>query len=206
MKMSDEQKIIFDGLTRLQKLCAMERIKDVRASNGTIYIRASGRTDIIKDTAAAYGYKILNHPSVVAFLDTFKVEYIDDSIMSREEMIIRLTSIARHKLSDVIDVIHPKQQMMDVSSGEIYEGQSSWAIRRDADMSLVTELVKGKDGLKVKTQSATDAMKQLAAMQGFNAPTKTEISGPGGAAIQTHELSDEDFAEQLASLGLSDDD
>ena len=205
MKMTDEQKIMYDGLTRLQKLCAMERIKDKVASNGTIYIRASERYDMIKDAAASYGYKILNHPRVVEFLNSFNVEFIDDSIMSREEMAIRLTKIARHKLSDVIDVIHPEQQMMDVESGEIYEGQSSWAIRRDADMSLVTELTKGKDGLKVKTMSAADAMKQLAAMQGFNAPTKTEISGPGGTAVQTHELSDEEFADQLAKLGLSDD-
>lgn len=206
MKMTDEQKLMFDGLTRLQQLCSLERIKDHTASNREIYVRASKRYDIPKYAAKAYGYKILNHPSVVQFLATFNVEYIDDSIMSREEMIQRLSSIARHKVTDVVQVISPEQNLMDVETGEIFEGQSAFAIKRDADMSLVNEITKGKDGIKVKTHSQVEAMKQLAQLQGFNAPTKTEISGPDGGPIQTHELSDDEFAESLAKLGLTDDD
>jgi phage terminase small subunit len=206
MKMTDEQKIMFDELTRLQKACAMERLKDPMASNGTIYIRATKKMNITNHSARVYGHNVLNHADVVAFLDTFNVEASDESIMGREELMLRLSKIARHQLDDVVQIIHPEQQMMDVESGEIYEGQTAWAIRRDADMSLVTELTKGKDGLKVKTHSATEAMKQLAALQGFNAPAKTELSGPGGAAIQIHDLSDDDFALKLAALGLGDGD
>lgn len=204
MKMTDEQKILFDKMTNKQQACALKRLEDNLAPNGEIYKRATGRHNITNDSARVYGYKILNHPDTVAFLDTFNIEASDESIMSREEMMLRLTKIARHQITDVIQIINPEQQLMDVESGEIYEGQSAWAVRSDADTSLITELTKGKDGLKVKTHNAVDAMKQLAAMQGFNAPTKTEISGPGGAPVQTHELSDEEFAEQLATLGLSD--
>lgn len=205
MKMTDEQKILFDNMTSKQQACALKRLEDHSASNGEIYKRATGRYNITNDSARVYGYKILNHPDTVAFLDTFNIESSNESIMSREEMMLRLTNIARHQITDVVQIINPEQQLMDMVTGEIYEGQSAWSVRADADTSLITELSKGKDGLKVKTHSAVDAMKQLAAMQGFNAPTKTEISGPGGSPVQTHELSDEEFADQLAKLGLTDD-
>ena len=205
MKMTDEQKLMFDGLTRLQQLCSLERLKDPLAKNGDIYRRASKKDNVTDINARVSGFRILNDPSVVKFLDSFDIEASDEAIMNREEMMLRLTKIAQHSATDVVQVISPEQNLMDVETGEIFEGQSAFAIKRDADMSLVNEITKGKDGIKVKTHSQVEAMKQLAQLQGFNAPTKTEISGPDGGPIQTHELSDDEFAESLAKLGIDDD-
>lgn len=206
MRMTDEQKLMFDGLTRLQQAVALERIKDPLAKNGEIYRRASKKDNVTDHNARIYGFNILTHPDVKKFVDSYNVESSDEAIMTREEMMLRLTKIAQHSATDIVQVINPEQNLMDVESGEIFEGQSAFAIRRDADMSLVNEITKGKDGIKVKTYSSVDAMKQLAQLQGFNAPTKTEITGADGGPIQTHELSDDEFIDSLSKLGLTDDD
>lgn len=204
MKMTTDQKLLFDNLTKLQQLAALERLKDPLAKNGDIYKRASKKNNISEHNARVYGYNVLNHKDVIKFLDTFNVEASDEAIMTREEMLLRLTKIAQHSATDVVQVIHNEQQMIDAETGEIFEGQSAFAIKRNADMSLVNEITKGKDGIKVKTYSAVEAMKQLAQLQGFNAPTKTEITGAEGGPIQTKELTDEEFKKSLASLGIID--
>lgn len=178
MKLTPEQKTLYDGLTELQKQIALEKIKTPWLSNGEIYKNVTKR-DITDCNARRLGLSVLANPKVKEFLASFEVEAIDDAIMSREEMLITLSAIARTQLTDVVNVVTEGQQLMDVESGKIYSGQSFWELRDDADLTAVHELTKGKDGLKIKLESRLNAMKLIADMQGFNAPTKTEIKVDG---------------------------
>ena len=68
--------------------------------------------------------------------------------------------------------------------------QAVWSFRnstlQDPDaMSAIAELTTGKDGIKLKMHDPKAAIKQLAEMQGWEAPKKSEVSGPGGGPVKT---------------------
>lgn len=182
MKMTTGQKSLYDELTDLQKSIALQKIKTPWLSNGEIYRKVTQR-DITDCNARRLGLSVLNHPNVKLFLESFQVETIDDAIMSREEMLNTLSVIARTQITDVVNVVTEGQTLMDVNDGKIYTGQSFWELRDDADLSAIAELVKGKDGLKVKLESRLGAMKMIADMQGFNAPVKQEVKLEGPTTL-----------------------
>ena len=57
---------------------------------------------------------------------------------------------------------------------------------------------KGREGIKLKINSQLASIKQLSDLEGWNAPAKTEHSGPGGGPIQTEEMSENDLARRMA--------
>lgn len=175
MSLTNEQKSLFDELTDLQKSIALQKIKTPWLSNGEIY-RSVTKRDITDCNARRLGLSVLSNPKVKLFLEACQTETIDDAIMSRNEMLSTLSVIARSHITDVVKVVNDHQELMDVSSGETYTGQTFWEIREDADVSPIAELTKGKDGLKVKLESRITAMKMIADLQGYNAPAKTELS------------------------------
>ena len=202
MKFDKHQKSLFDQLSRQQKLFVEERLKDRAAPNTDIYRRAMGTND--KSYAiAGMAHRMAHDPIVKALLETIEIRYMDDAIMKREEMLIRLTKIARADVGDVVTVLNDGQQLIDATSGELIEmGSDMVKIRPDADLGLLSEVRNTKDGVAVKVRSAEDAMKQIAAMQGFNAPTRTEITGAEGGPVTTKEMTDDEFVKHLENLGL----
>jgi phage terminase small subunit len=124
--------------------------------------------------------------------------------MTRTEALERLSKMGRTSLSDIAD-------FRNCQIGEDEEGapvyQASWSFRDSAlqdpeAMAAVAELTTGKDGIKLKMHDPKAAIKQLGEMMGWEAPKKTELSGPGGGAIKTENtnMSAEEAAEAYRKL------
>lgn len=204
-----EQKELYDKLTSLQKSCVDIKIKNNTLSNGDIY-RSVTMRDVPDCNARRLGYSVLNNPNVKAFLRSLEVETIDDMIMSREEILTDLSNIASTSLEDVIDMIHSDDMMMNTETGDLYTGIQSLTIKRLEDIpdharKSIKSIKQGRYGIEITLYDAVDARKQLAAMQGYNAANKTELTGAGGGPIQITDLSDDDLLAELALLGLDDD-
>lgn len=198
MKLTEEQLKLYEALTPLQKKCVDIKIKNPTLSNGDIYATANITTDITKHYARQYGFNVMNHPNVKAFLKSMEVETIDDMIASREELLTDLTGIANTTLEDVIDMIHSSDNMMNVDTGEIYTGMESITVKKLSDIpeharKAIKSIEQTRYGIKVTLLDSLTARKMLSDMQGFNAPTKTEVSGPGGSPIQQIQITPEQF-------------
>lgn len=208
--MNEEQLKLYEALTSLQKACVDIKIAKPATSNAGAYCSATGRHDLAANYASRLAHSVFNNKNVKAFLKSMEVETIDDAIMSREQILTDLSDIAETRLEDVVDMIHSDDQMMNVESGEIYTGLQSLTIKRLDEIpeharKSIKSIKQGRYGIEITLYDAIDARKQLAAMQGYNAPAKTELSGPGGGPIAIADMNDTDLIEQLASLGLGDD-
>ncbi len=201
--MTAEQLDMFNKLTKLQRECALVRIANPSLSSVECYKRGGGKAKTQRSLESSAS-EIVSNPDVVAFVNSFNVERAHDAIMGRDEMMKRLSSMARTQITDVVKVVNEDVELMDTTTGETYQGQTFWQLRSVDDMpdgalNAVSELSSGKDGLKVKLHDQRAAMKQLAELQGFNAPTKTELSG----TVQTVQLTKEQF--ESLNQGLDDE-
>lgn len=167
---------------------------------------AAGGTSKSDEVADATASELLSNPKVKAFMDEMKAEAVSAAVMTRTEAMEKLSTLARTDLKDLVE-------FGEYELGDDGEGspviQSSWRIRDSAlqdpaKMAAIAELTASKEGIKIKTHSPLAAIKQLADMQGWNAPDKKEISGPNGGPILTREVS-EMTDEELAALIANDD-
>lgn len=207
--MTEEQLTMFNKLTKLQRECSLVRIANPTLNNIEVYRKAGGKAKD-DETARTCAAEILANPRVTEFIASFNVERVKSVVMGRDEMIERLSKMARTEITDVVKIVSPDDQLMNVETGEIIEGQSFWSLRSPEEMqnggvSAISELTATSQGLKIKLHDQRAAMKQLAELQGFDAPRKTELTGANGGPIQTVAISDEELLTKLAELGLNDD-
>lgn len=200
MTLTEEQKALFDALTRLQKkfvTCLLNGDRQAEA-----YRNAGGKAK--GDGVHSKAVQIVRNSKVQAFLKSVQYEAINEAIMTRTEAMERLSKMGRTSLRDIAD-------FRNCLIGEDEEGQpvyqASWSFRDSAlqdpeAMAAVAELTTGKDGIKLKMHDPKAAIKQLGEMIGWEAPKKTEVSGPGGGAIKTESVSltPEEAAEAYRKL------
>lgn len=200
--MTPEQEAMFNALTGLQQRMCTISIENPNLTQRQVYLLAGGtaKTDTAQDTSAS---EIMKNHAVKAFMDSIKVQEIKRSIMGLEEMKERLSLFARTGVSDLAK-FQTVEAGRNMETGEPVL-QTVWhfpdSILQDAEkLSVISELSAGRDGLKIKTQSPIQAMQLLAKIQGFEVPSKHEISGPGGGPILTRdvtELSDDALAAMI---------
>lgn len=200
-QLSDEQQKLYDALTTLQKKCVAAKLGENATSNSVAYCSATGRYNLSATHASRLAFSVFSHPNVKAFLKAMEKETVDEMIMGREELLTDLTDIASTTLEDVVDMIHSSDSLMNVGTGEIYTGMESLTIKRLDEIpeharKSIKSIKQGKYGIEITLHDSLTARKMIADMQGFNAPTKTELSGPGGGPIQQITLT----PEQLAML------
>lgn len=178
--MTKDQKALFDKLTKLQQRLATNVLAGM--SQREAYRKAGGRgmTDDIADSSAC---EILSHPRVKAFMDSVKVKAVSDAIMSREEAMEKLTILARTDLKDLVDF--GSYELGENEDGEPII-QASWKVKPSAmqdpkQMAAISELTAGKDGIKIKTHSQIEAIKQLGKMQGWESAKKVDLSSTDGS-------------------------
>lgn len=199
IEMTEEQKEMFDRLTPLQQKVCINSISGM--SNIDSYINAGGKakTQEAKEASAS---EILSNLKVRSFMDSIKQASVSSAIMSREEMLERLSGLARTNMSDLITwhVVHSTND-----DGEEVE-QSLWTVKESAmvdpiKVASISEVTAGRGGLKIKQHSPLAAMKQLAELAGYEAPKKTELSG----TVQTVQLSKEEYADVRRKMLEEDD-
>lgn len=202
-KLTAEQQLLFDALTPLQQKFSLAIIKGKNQTDA--YKAAKGKAK--GDTIRAAASRMYANVNVQAFLLSVQGEVVDDAIMSREEALKRLTALGRTSLFDLAEF-----RNYVACEGEDGEPvmQATWSFKDSAlvtpeAMAAIAELNAGPQGLKIKLHDPKAAIKQLADLQGWEAPKKTELTGPGGGPLQTVTMSKADYKSARQEM-MEDDD
>jgi len=178
--MTPDQKFLFDQLTQLQQRVATNVLSGM--SQRQAYVVGGGSAEG-EGSMDATSSELLSNPKVVAFMDAMKDEAVSEAVMSRKEAMEKLSVLARTDLKDLVDFGSYELGIDEESGNPII--QASWKIKSSAmqdpkQMAAISELTAGKDGIKIKTHSQIDAIKQLAKMQGWEAAQKLDLSNTDG--------------------------
>ncbi|WP_145537236.1 terminase small subunit [Yersinia alsatica] len=199
-KLTAEQQCLFDVLTPLQKKFTLAIVKGKNQTDAYKAAKGKAKGDNLRKAA----HSIATNCDVIAFLSSVQVSAVDDAIMTREEALKRLTSMARARITDLVDFAEHDMGTDDDGREVI---QATWRFKDSLKnapelLDSIAELTAGKDGIKLKLHDARSAIKQLGDMEGWEAPKKTELTGKDGGAIQhSHSISAEDLTdEQLAAI------
>ena len=199
MTLTGEQKALFDALTTLQKKFVTQLLK---GKNQTDAYKTAGGKAKTDESARASASQILTNVNVQAFLKCVQYEAVNEAIMTYEEAMERLSVMGRTSIADL--ATFGTQVVGEDDDGNSLT-QSVWSFKNASElkpeqMAAISELTAGKDGLKIKLHDPKAAIKQLAEMRGWEAPKKTEISGPNGGAIQTTNMTPDEAAEAYRKL------
>ncbi len=200
-EMNEEQSALFNALTPLQKEVSLNSISGM--NNIDAYKASSGKakTDKARESSVS---QILSNHKVKNFIKSMANHIVNPAVMSRQEMIERLSGLARTNMSDLItwgiqgdtattdinqdgDEIDPEDDINqdgdeidpeDFADGQ--EPQSVWVIKPSAlqdpaKVASIAEVSAGKYGIKIKQHSPLAAMKQLAELAGYEAPKQIEV-------------------------------
>ncbi|HDF8567988.1 TPA: terminase small subunit [Enterobacter hormaechei subsp. hoffmannii] len=202
-KLTAEQQLLFDALTPLQQKFSLAIIKGKNQTDAYKAAKGKAKGDNLRKAAHA----IATNCDVVAFLKSVQGEVVDEAIMSREEALKRLTSLGRTSLFDLAEF-----RNYVACEGEDGEPvmHATWSFKDSAlvtpeAMAAIAELTAGPQGLKIKLHDPKSAIKQLADLQGWEAPKKTELTGPGGGPIQTVTMSKDEYKAARQEM-MEDDD
>ncbi len=169
-KMSKEQQDLFESLTPLQKEIALNSISGMNDID--CYKNSSGKAKK-ENTMRASVCEILANPNVKSFIESMAEHIVNPAIMSRTEMLERLSGLARTNMSDLIE--WRTGPSID-DEGNTVE-QSLWSVKESAALdpikaASIAEVTASKEGFKIKQHSPLAAMKQLAELEGYNKPVE----------------------------------
>lgn len=189
--MTPEQQLLFDQLTELQQRIATGVLAGM--TQRAAYLAAGGKatSESAIDSSCS---EILRNLQVKAFMDSMKAQAVSKAVMSRDEILARLSLIARTGITDIVR-FKTANIGKDMETGEDIN-QTAWTIDEDLQdsdpdkLASIFELEVGKNGPKIKMHNSVQAMAQIAKMQGYEAASKHEIAGPGGGPILTKDVSD----------------
>lgn len=203
--MTPDQKFLFDQLTQLQQRVATNVLAGM--SQRQAYILAGGSSDD-ESVIDAVASRMLSDAKVAAFMDAMKIEAVNAAIMSRNEAMEKLSSLARTDLKDLVD-FGSYELGTDAETGNPVI-QSTWRIKPSAlqdpkQMAAISELTAGKDGIKIKTHSQLEAIKQLAKMQGWESAQKIDHTSSDGTMSPKGKSLDDFYAPTAPSVPKPDE-
>lgn len=172
-EMNEEQKSLFAKLTALQKEIALNSISGLNDIDS--YKKSSGKAKTEKAMSVSVAQILGNH-SVKAFINSMANHVVNPAVMSRQEMLEKLSLIARGNLSDLIEW----SETEEVVEGEVIK-QSAWRFKGSDElakekMATISEVTSGVAGwYRIKQHSPLVAMKQLAELNGYEAPKQLEV-------------------------------
>lgn len=206
VELTDEQLDLFGKLkTKLQRNTALKSLEGL--SDCEAYRQGGGKAKNPSSVTTSAS-EIMNNPDVRAFIESFNAHLVASTIMTREEMLERLTSMARTTITDVIKFNGCAIVEKEIEGELVNDEQSTWTLRDEDDMrnggvSAISELTASKEGLKIKLHDAKGAMKQLAELEGFNAAARIALGGdPDGVPIQNATLTESQALELLKKNAL----
>ncbi|HCT5325244.1 TPA: terminase small subunit [Morganella morganii] len=179
--LTDEQKVLFDALTKLQQKFVLGIVKGL---NQTDAYRQAGYKATTDESAYSSSSEILRNLKVKSFLDAMNEVAVSDAIMTRQEALERLSAIGRASVSEMVEFSEHNMGADDDGNPVI---QAVWrfkdsALQNPQALAAISELTAGKDGIKLKLHDPKAAIKQVAEMQGWEAPKeiKHDISNLPG--------------------------
>lgn len=200
VSLTDEQVSSFGALTKLQRGVALAKLSTSDLAEA--HRNAGGKCKNEK-YRLDLALQILSNPSTASFVNSFKcldAAKIAAMVLSRDEILVDLSDIARTTLDDVVSF--SERPLIDMENGMTVLS-STIHIRSIDEISpgarkAIKSIKQTKYGLEVVMYDGLTARKQLTEMCGYDAPIKTELSGK----IQTQEIPDEDIEQKLKTLGL----
>ncbi|HCU0244473.1 TPA: terminase small subunit [Morganella morganii] len=179
--LTDEQKVLFDALTKLQQKFVLGIVKGM---NQTDAYRKAGYKATTDESAYSSSSEILRNLKVKSFLESMNEAAVSDAIMTRQEALGRLSAIGRASVSEMVEFSEHNMGKDDDGNPVI---QAVWrfkdsALQNPQALAAISELTAGKDGIKLKLHDPKAAIKQVAEMQGWEAPKeiKHDISSLPG--------------------------
>lgn len=202
--LTDEQKVLFDALTKLQQKFVLGILKGLNQTDA--YKQAGGKAKA-DDIARSAASTMLTNVNVKSFLDAMNEVAISNAIMSREEALERLSSIGRSSVSEMVEFSEHKMGADEDGNPVI---QSVWRFKDSAlqdpkALAAISELTASKDGIKLKLHDPKAAIKQIGDYLGWEAPKKTELTGKNGGPIETATLTKEEYRNARQEM-LNEDD
>lgn len=170
--MNEEQLEAYNGLTHLQRKVALNSIAGM--DNVSAYKAAGGKATGTRSIQTS-AWEILNNHDVLAFKRLFMEEVIDEAIMSRDEMLRDLTSVARSTIHDVAEF--ENEDLYNEEGRRVF--QSRVKVKNIDEISqehqrLIKSVKQTRYGLELVLHDSMAAKKQIADLTGYNAPIKTE--------------------------------
>lgn len=210
-EMNEEQQRLFEMLTPLQKEVSLNSIAGMTDIDAYKASRGKAKT---LNTMRASVSEILINPNVVAFKRSMTEHIVNPAIMSRNEMMERLSGLARTNMSDLItwgvqgdtgDYREGEEIEDGIDDPQYQEPQSVWVIKPSAlqdpiKVASIAEVTASKEGIKIKQHSPLAAMKQLAELAGYNAAQKVEHSGAVAVTSIDLNASPEEAARMYAEM------
>ncbi|MGC4885009.1 terminase small subunit [Providencia hangzhouensis] len=171
--LTDEQKVLFDALTKLQQKFVLGILKGLNQTDAYKQAGGKAKTDDVAYTQAS---RMISFDKVKSFLAAMNEIAISNAIMTREEALERLSSIGRSSVSEMVEFSEHKMGVDEDGHPVI---QAAWRFKDSAlqdpkSLAAISELTAGKDGIKLKLHDPKAAIKQLAEMQGWEAPKEVK--------------------------------
>ncbi len=151
--------------------------------------------------------RLEKHPVISLHIEEAREAARQASVMTREEALKRLTVHARVNITDVCDFC--LKQVGADKDGNAVMGMV-WTIKDSKDIepniaACIKSVSIGKDGPKIELYDSDGAIKQLRAMEGWDKPTRTDLSSSDGSMSPSRivDISDEELAAELAKYGIT---
>ena len=182
LTLSDEQKELVKNLTTLQHKFVVNLVGGMSQRIAVKEAGSKAKTDSALDTVAT---KMLSKVQVRAFYDSLMQTKLTDSILTRDEAMVILSNNAKVSMTDVADYAF-KELGKDEEGQPIM--QTVWTMKDSKDIkpeviACIKSVTMTNKGPKIELHDQQGAIKQLSAMQGWEAPKKTELSGVDGGEI-----------------------
>jgi phage terminase small subunit len=199
LDMSPEQLKAYERLTELQR--GMVKYLHEGYPPKEAYKLAGGKAknDASLSTCVS---GLLRDANVTNFRRLMHIEDLNAMTMSRAEMLRRLTELGRGRIANIAKVVKRVVGYTD-EADEIWETVvevQDFDDVDEAELGAISELSQKEHGITIKMHSPLQAMKQLAELQGLEAPKRTEISGPGGGAIKITSVDPVEAARQYQEI------
>ncbi|WP_368911530.1 terminase small subunit [Proteus vulgaris] len=182
--LTDEQKVLFDALTKLQQKFVLGILKGLNQTDAYKQAGGKAKTDDIARSSAS---TMLTNVNVKSFLDSMNQIAVSDAIMTRQEALERLSAIGRASVSEMVEFSEHNMGADDDGNPVI---QAVWrfkdsALQNPQALAAISELTAGKDGIKLKLHDPKAAIKQVAEMQGWEAPKVLDHTSTDGSMTPT---------------------
>ena len=189
----------YERLTPLQQR-AMSFL-DQGYSPKEAYIAAGGEAGTDR-VIASCANQLMSNKNVAEYRRILNGKAVDASVMTVTEMRRRLSGIARAGIHKVASV-RKKLMGYDDEGNEVYRTEVVYEDFNDIDedvLGAISEISQKEHGITIKMQSGLAAMKQLAELEGMEAPKRTEITGAGGTAIAITSVDPNEASRQYMEM------
>lgn len=182
--LTEEQLELGSKLTPLQRKTVIN-LATGKMSQREAYYAAGGKAKK-PETADASVSEILGNPKVKVFYESLMNAAASDAVMTRQEALERLTRAARVTMTDIAEFA--EQVVGEDEAGNPVK-QTVWRIKNSDELTpeaaaAIKSVTATKFGPKLELHDPHSAIKQIADMEGWNAPSKHEVTGKDGKPLQ----------------------